>query len=111
MKGLILLATNLYIVRHGQTQWNVEGQIQGRLDSPLTDAGVQQAQQLARQLQNISFDSIYSSSSNRAFSTALYLRKNQEKVIKSDHLMEMDFATWQGESGVKSKHHSQRKYS
>ncbi|MXQ55229.1 hypothetical protein GSM42_16215 [Shimazuella sp. KC615] len=94
MKGLIFVGyqslysktwTNVLECRRANT---------GRLDSPLTDAGVHQAQQLARQLQNISFDSIYSSSSNRAFSTALYLRKNQEKVI--NHLMEMDFATWQG---------------
>ncbi len=89
--------TIIYVVRHGQTEWNIEGRIQGKLDSPLTDAGVEQAQQLAQRLQDITFDSIYSSSSNRAFSTALYLKKDQEiEVIKSDNLMEIDFATWEG---------------
>ncbi|MXQ54992.1 histidine phosphatase family protein [Shimazuella alba] len=89
--------TTIYIVRHGQTEWNIEGRLQGRLDSPLTDAGVEQAKQLAQRLQNISFDSIYSSSSNRAFSTALHLKKDRAiEVNKSDHLMEMDFATWEG---------------
>ncbi|MCH5586352.1 histidine phosphatase family protein [Shimazuella sp. AN120528] len=89
--------TTIYIVRHGQTEWNLEGRLQGRLDSPLTDAGVEQAKQLAQRLQNISFHSIYSSSSNRAFSTALHLKKDREiEVNKSDHLMEMDFATWEG---------------
>jgi probable phosphoglycerate mutase len=97
MKGLILLDTTIYIVRHGQTEWNIEGRLQGRLDSPLTEDGVEQAKQLAQRLQNVSFDCIYSSSSYRAFSTALHLRKDQEmEVIKSDHLMEMDFATWEG---------------
>jgi probable phosphoglycerate mutase len=92
-----LLDTTIYIVRHGQTEWNLEGRFQGRLDSPLTNAGVEQAKQLAQRLQNISFDSIYSSSSNRAFSTALHLRKDRAiEVNKSDHLMEMDFATWEG---------------
>jgi probable phosphoglycerate mutase len=91
------LDTTIYIVRHGQTEWNLEGRLQGRLDSPLTDAGVKQAKQLAQRLQNIPFDSIYSSSSNRAFSTALHLRKDRKmEVNKSDHLMEMDFSTWQG---------------
>ncbi|WP_169818236.1 histidine phosphatase family protein [Shimazuella kribbensis] len=49
--------TTIYIVRHGQTKWNLEGRLQGRLDFPLTDAGEEQAQQLAQRLQNISFDS------------------------------------------------------
>jgi phosphoserine phosphatase len=94
---MILLDTTIYIVRHGQTKWNLEGRLQGRLDSPLTEDGVEQAQQLAKRLRNITFNSIYSSSSNRAFSTALHLRKNREtEVIKSDNLMEMDFAIWEG---------------
>jgi probable phosphoglycerate mutase len=91
------LDTTIYIVRHGQTEWNLEGRLQGRLDSPLTDAGVEQVKRLAQRLQKIHLDSIYSSSSNRVFSTALHLRKDRDiDVIQSDNLMEMDFATWEG---------------
>ena len=38
----------LYIIRHGQTDWNVQGRIQGRQDIPLNAAGRSQAQMLAK---------------------------------------------------------------
>jgi probable phosphoglycerate mutase len=39
---------DLYLMRHGQTVWNAEGRMQGKLDSPLTDLGIAQAQAQAR---------------------------------------------------------------
>ena len=39
---------DLYLMRHGQTVWNAEGRMQGKLDSPLNDLGIAQAQAQAR---------------------------------------------------------------
>ncbi|TCP61538.1 histidine phosphatase family protein [Baia soyae] len=91
------MITNLYLVRHGQTQWNIEKRLQGRLDSPLTDTGVEQAKGLAERLDEIPFSCIYSSSSHRALETASYLKKRQDmEIIPTDSLMEMSFGVWEG---------------
>lgn len=52
----------LYFVRHGKTLWNLEGRFQGANgDSPLLESSKDDLRQLARELQDISFDAIYSS--------------------------------------------------
>ena len=48
---------NLYVVRHGQTDWNIKGILQGSTDIPLNDTGIQQAEQLSKTLENIDFNS------------------------------------------------------
>lgn len=57
-------------VRHGETEWNVEGREMGHLDSPLTPRGVDQARALARRLSTMSIDALYSSDLGRAARTA-----------------------------------------
>lgn len=65
-------STTLYIIRHGQTDWNVIGKIQGHIDIPLNDEGKKQAQQVASFLEkkNVSFNALYSSDLQRAHQTA-----------------------------------------
>ncbi|MFD1426164.1 histidine phosphatase family protein [Kroppenstedtia sanguinis] len=41
---------NIFLTRHGETEWNLEQRMQGRLDSPLTPHGIRQAQSLAARL-------------------------------------------------------------
>ena len=62
----------LYILRHGQTTWNAEHRIQGRLDSPLTDQGRTQAQHqnVILKSQNLAGFSAYCSPQGRAVETA-----------------------------------------
>lgn len=97
-KELIPLITNLYLVRHGQTKWNVDNRLQGKLDSPLTETGIEQAKQLAQRLSGVPFQCIYSSSSHRTLETATYLRGDREiELIPSDALMEMGFGIWEGQ--------------
>ncbi len=62
--------TELYLVRHGETQWNVEKRFQGQTDSPLTENGKEQALILGRFLQGISFDALITSDLGRAEETA-----------------------------------------
>lgn len=60
----------LYIVRHGQTDWNVRKIIQGHSDIPLNTEGQEQARVLAESLKNVHFDKIISSDLVRAKRTA-----------------------------------------
>ena len=60
----------IYLVRHGETVWNVEKRLQGWKDSPLTDNGVRSAKRLAKRLQGIRLDRVFSSDQTRALITA-----------------------------------------
>lgn len=91
------MITNLFLARHGQTEWNLERRIQGQLDSPLTPLGMKQAKKLGDQIRHISLQCIYSSSSKRAWDTASYVRGDRKiDIMKTDRLMEMSFANWEG---------------
>ncbi|HWU58931.1 MAG TPA: histidine phosphatase family protein [Microbacteriaceae bacterium] len=62
--------TRLSLVRHGQTDWNVQRRIQGASDIPLNDAGRQQALAAGRALALRSWDGIFASPLSRAMDTA-----------------------------------------
>ncbi|MBN2064666.1 MAG: histidine phosphatase family protein, partial [Sedimentisphaerales bacterium] len=62
--------TKIYIVRHGETNWNIEGRMQGWLDIPLNEAGLKQTQAVALALVGRGIDRIYSSDLSRAADTA-----------------------------------------
>ncbi len=59
-----------YVTRHGQTVWNTQKKMQGHKDSPLTELGIQQAQELSGKLQTVPFSHAYSSDLERANHTA-----------------------------------------
>lgn len=71
----------LYIARHGQTEWNAKGILMGQKDSPLTDLGVQQACDLAKELANVHFDAIFSSDLLRAQRTAQIVKLERDLAI------------------------------
>ena len=60
----------IYIVRHGETEWNAEGRIQGHTDIGLSDRGREQAQATARRLAEVPFAVAYSSDMSRTRDTA-----------------------------------------
>lgn len=60
----------VYIVRHGETEWNAQGRIQGHSDIPLSDTGRSQAQSAARRLSRVPFSVAYSSDLMRTHETA-----------------------------------------
>lgn len=60
----------LYLVRHGETEWNRLHRIQGSTDVPLNDTGREQAERTGRLLARRRWDAIYSSPLSRAFETA-----------------------------------------
>ena len=71
----------LYVVRHGQTQYNVDKRFQGQIDVPLNDVGKKQVMELSKKLSNINLDLIISSPLLRAVDTAKAIQKNNKVPI------------------------------
>ncbi|MEC0228356.1 histidine phosphatase family protein [Paenibacillus alba] len=89
--------TRLYLIRHGETQWNEERRMQGHLDSPLTAKGQQQATWLSNALQDVHFDRLCASSSGRALQTATIVKGTRDMDIHtSDDWREMNLGSWEG---------------
>jgi Fructose-2,6-bisphosphatase len=59
----------IYMVRHGETQWNTEGRIQGQTNIPLSEVGKNQARLAADRLSTVTFDAVYSSDLDRTLET------------------------------------------
>ncbi len=89
--------TRIYLVRHGQTQWNMDKRMQGQKDSPLTEKGMRQAKNLHNRLLGENIGSIYSSTSERARETAEIIKgdRNVSIIFKSE-LKEINMGTWEG---------------
>jgi probable phosphoglycerate mutase len=91
------MANTFYIVRHGQTNWNILGKTQGHGNSDLTAKGIEQATELAESIVNYPIDYIYSSDLGRAVQTAQILGdKLNIKVEETEALREMGFGEWEG---------------
>lgn len=87
----------LYLVRHGETEWNKKGIIQGKSDIPLNSNGIKQAGNLAEKLKNLKFDKIYSSDLQRAGKTAEIIAANRDITIITDRaIRERDFGRFEG---------------
>ena len=60
----------LYLLRHGQTDWNIKGRVQGWTDTIINDVGIEQARLAAQKLKKYDIETIYSSDLKRAKKTA-----------------------------------------
>lgn len=91
--------TKIILTRHGQTLWNIEGRVQGRLDSPLTEKGLLQARSLAHRLKNEGIQHIYSSDAPRAWGTADEIRRalSLAALHVNPALREFSFGDWEGQ--------------
>ena len=72
----------LYFVRHGKTEWNLEGRFQGsNADSPLLPEALEDIAELGDYLSTVAFDKVYSSDQKRAYDTAqLLIDKNAKDI-------------------------------
>ncbi len=89
----------LYLVRHGETEWNRIGRWQGHIDVPLSERGRQQAQALARRLKrdNAHFNKLYASDLRRAFETAQVIAQALHMPIHLlPDLREINLGAWSG---------------
>lgn len=95
---------NIYVVRHGETEFNKKGLIMGQIDSELTDKGVNQALVVGKILKEIKFDIIYSSNLNRALHTAKLIQsklKYPVKIKTSKKLLEVNYGFFSGKLKLK----------
>ena len=87
----------LLLIRHGETDWNAEGRIQGQSDVPLNPRGHQQAERLAHYLAEEPVTAIYASDLLRASETARYVAQALSMPAAYDQrLREVHFGEWQG---------------
>lgn len=95
---------HLYVMRHGETDYNKRQLAQGISDIPLNDTGREQARDAKKEMEkeNVSFDHIYASPLCRALETAEILTgKTRENFIIDERLIEMHFGNAEGKSFVK----------
>ncbi len=89
--------TTLLLVRHGETDWNAEGRLQGHTDRPLSEYGRRQARRLAEELVDEPLDAIYASDLARARETAEIVGERLTLPVMLDgDLREKDWGTWEG---------------
>src|SRR5574340_1255963 len=72
--------TTLYLVRHGETKWNVEGRVQGQQHAPFSDRGWDQTRRIAHRLASTKFQAVYTSDLQRAYEAA--------ELIAASHQLE-----------------------
>lgn len=100
--------TRLYLVRHGETEWNKASKVQGRTDTELSEKGIRQAELLSERIAGEDIAAIYSSSLNRALRTAEIIAGRKDcRVEKSESYHEIRLGPWEG----LTIHEIQEKYS
>ena len=93
----------LYIVRHGETEWNVIKRFQGQLNTPLTEKGIEKLKETGKELEDVTFEEVYTSELERTVNSAeIILNENRGyknkklKLKKLAELNEVYFGVWQG---------------
>lgn len=91
------MTTTLYLVRHGETDWNATERCQGALDIPMNENGVRQARSAGDALQRITFDAAYTSTLGRAQQTAAaVIRQPGLTATPIAALAELSYGAWHG---------------
>ena len=90
--------TCIYLVRHGQTEWNKTHKFQGRSDVPLNDEGREQVKATALALKDVHFDAVYASPLSRAIETAELIMSHHPglPLIKNEGFIEMELGEFDG---------------
>lgn len=94
------MKTEIWLIRHGETDWNAEQRLQGWRDIPLNEAGRQQAKSVQRFLtqQNIAFDAVLTSDLQRAIQTAQIAFEGYPTVLNQDaQLRERNYGIYEGQ--------------
>jgi probable phosphoglycerate mutase len=99
-------STRILLVRHGETDWNAAGRIQGHSDTPLNAAGRLQARRAAQRLAREPIRALYSSDLARAFETAAIIGAPLGlTVVASPQLRERRYGEWEGLTAAEIQAH------
>jgi len=94
---VFFMPTELIVIRHGVTHWNLQGRVQGLTDIELHPDGIRQAQALAERLAQTTVHSVYSSDLKRAYQTAQWIaQRHNLPITPHPGLRERSFGIWEG---------------
>lgn len=88
----------IYVLRHGQTDYNIQGKFQGRVNTSLNENGIKQAENAKEKLKKVEFDLIFCSPLNRAIQTANIVKEKQ--LIIDSRIIERSFGKLEGKYSV-----------
>ena len=95
----MILETNIFLIRHGETEWNKQNRLQGNKDSPLTPCGMKQAREVKKSLEQISINHAYVSPLKRARDTLKIILEDRElEATIKDNLREISLGPWEGKT-------------
>jgi broad specificity phosphatase PhoE len=86
----------IYLVRHGETEWNRAQRLQGTIDTALNPIGVAQARHLANLFRGLPVSSVVTSPLARARSTARAIARSHSAFVVDPLLAELDHGSWAG---------------
>lgn len=89
---------NIYVLRHGQTNYNVEGRFQGQVDIKMNEKEERQTNEIAQELKKIDFDIIFCSPLTRTIDTAKKIDSRKIKIDK--RIIERSFGLLEGKKGI-----------
>jgi broad specificity phosphatase PhoE len=96
--------TKVYVVRHGQTAWNVGEIFRGRADIPLDDTGRKEAELAGEALKDAAIHAVYSSPLSRSMETAINVAKfHNLTVTPLDAITDISYGEWEGHSNEEMK--------
>ncbi len=88
----------LYIIRHGETEWNKVKRLQGQTDIPLAEEGIRLARETGEGMRDLPIDLVLTSPLTRAVQTAQLLTEGRDVPILTDErIIEISFGDWEGE--------------
>lgn len=103
--------TEIILIRHGETEWNVQQVFRGRIDIELNETGLKQAELLAEYLGGVNIDAVYSSPLKRALKTAEMIANHHKLEVEvAPGLIDFDFGKWQGLPHQEVKHRYKKLY-
>lgn len=89
--------SEVFLLRHGRTRFNAEGQLRGRVDVPLDEVGLEEAERLGRLFAPVRLLAVFSSPLGRSLRTAMAVASHQKLPVEVDEdLADRDWGPWAG---------------